>query len=84
MEKVKNNIGEDKTLRQVRIFLVLLGVFFFINLQSQDTTLLTLDALHSKIKANHPLTLQAALQNIMADAELMKAKGCLLYTSRCV
>ena len=57
MEKVKNNIGEDNTLRQIRIFLVLLGVFFFINLQSQDTTLLTLDALYSKIKANHPLTL---------------------------
>ena len=75
MEKVKNNTGEPTTLRQVRLFLILLGVFFFINLQSQDTTLLTLDALYSKIKANHPLTFQAALQNTMADAELMKAKG---------
>lgn len=59
----------------MRIFFAIIMVFLFNFLWAQDTTVLTLDALYSKIQANHPLTLQAALQNTIADAELMKAKG---------
>jgi len=75
MEKIRNNSGECNTLKLVRSFLVLVIVFFCTYMFAQNNTILTLEAFYVKIKANHPLTLQAALQNTMADAELMKAKG---------
>ncbi len=75
MVKVKSNIGKYNSFKLIRIFLVLTIVSLFNVLRAQDTIILTLHALYAKIRANHPLTMQAALQNTMADAELLKAKG---------
>ncbi|MGB4839615.1 MAG: TolC family protein [Saprospiraceae bacterium] len=57
------------------ICVIVLGSISISNAISQNAIPLSIDVFFDKIKAAHPLAQQASVQNDIADAELLKARG---------
>ena len=69
-------IAKESYIRR-RIFLILSMTFviFNISLKGQQDSILSLNEVLERVKNFHPFARQADLQNRIADAELLKAKG---------